>query len=53
MGFAATHLVLVHLAEGTPADVRKGIAGGLAAVKAAKPVKAKAAKPARPARARR
>jgi len=37
LGFVATHVVLVHVADGAPADVRKGIAAAFAAVKAAKP----------------
>jgi len=37
LGFSASHVVLVHVADGAPADVRKGIATAVAAVKAAKP----------------
>ncbi|TXT41618.1 MAG: leucyl aminopeptidase [Comamonadaceae bacterium] len=37
LGFAATHVVLIHVAEGSPTDVRKGILAAMAAVKAAKP----------------
>ncbi len=37
LGFSATHLVLVHVADGTPADVRKGIIAAVAATKGAKP----------------
>ncbi len=37
IGFAATHLVLVHVGQGAIADVRKGIAAAASAVKAAKP----------------
>jgi leucyl aminopeptidase len=37
LGFAATHLVLVHVLDATPSDVRKGIAAAMLAVKTAKP----------------
>lgn len=37
LGFSATHVVLVHVADGSPADVRKGVGAALAAVKATKP----------------
>ncbi len=37
LGFSATHVVLVQVANGAPADVRKGITAAMAALKAAKP----------------
>jgi leucyl aminopeptidase len=37
LGFAATHLVLVHVADATPSEVRKGVMAAMNAVKAAKP----------------
>jgi leucyl aminopeptidase len=37
LGFSATHVVLVHVADGAPADVRKGVAAAVAAIKATKP----------------
>lgn len=37
LGFSATHVVLVHVADGAPADVRKGVTAAMAAMKAAKP----------------
>ena len=37
LSFGATHVVLVHVADGAPADVRKGISAAMNAVKASKP----------------
>lgn len=37
LGFAATHVVLVHVQDGAAFDVREGMAAAMAAVKAAKP----------------
>lgn len=37
MGFAMTHLILVHVVDGASTDVRKGIATAMSAVKIAKP----------------
>ena len=37
LGFSATHVVLAHVADGTPADVRKGVTAAMTALKATKP----------------
>lgn len=37
LGFAATHVVLVHIADGSHGDIRKGVSAAMAAVKSSKP----------------
>lgn len=37
LGFSSTHVVLVHVADGAPASVRKGISAAMAVIKATKP----------------